>query len=151
MTFQIVAVGKLKDRRHADVIAEYSKRLRSPWELKTIEVKEARGPRPEDVKTAEGTALLSLCDGRWVIALEESGKQYDSPTFSKTLQRWLDDGKKPTFVIGGAHGLSDEVRERADTTLSLSPLTFPHEMARAILVEQLYRAMAIANGSPYHK
>ena len=151
MTIRIVAVGRVRDTHYKALIDQYAKRLRAPWDLDVVEVKEAKAAKASDVKKKEGTDLLSHVDKRWVIALEENGKGYSSEAFSKTLEGWMDDGKKPAFVIGGAHGLSDAVRERANVVMTLSEMTFPHEMARMILVEQVYRAMAIANGSPYHK
>lgn len=151
MTIQIIAVGRIRDKRHLALIDEYAKRLRSPWDLEFIEIKEGKSQNADEVKSKEGKDLIAKCDGRWVVALEEAGSQYDSVTFSKKVQAWMDDAKKVSFLIGGAHGLSEEVRERADSVLSLSEFTFPHEMARMILVEQIYRAMTIANGTPYHK
>ena len=151
MTIRIVAVGRLKEKRIAELAAHYSKRLRAPWDLEAIEVKEGRGPRPQDVQQREGETLLNHLDGRWVVALEEVGDLQDSVSWSETITTWHDQGKKLAFVIGGAHGLSDAVRERADAVWSLSPLTCPHEVARLLLTEQIYRAMTIANGVPYHK
>jgi 23S rRNA (pseudouridine1915-N3)-methyltransferase len=147
----IVAVGKLS----ADLVPafEHYRRLLQPLvPLRVREVREValQGRSAEEVLREEARRLLPLLDeARRVVALDVAGRGYDSPGLSAWLQRLLEDGGA-TFVVGGSLGLAEQVRVRADELLSLSPLTLPHQLARVVLAEQLFRALKIARGEAYH-
>jgi 23S rRNA (pseudouridine1915-N3)-methyltransferase len=109
-------------------------------------------PDATRAKAAEAQALLKAHKSdAFVIALDETGKEYSSSAFSKQLELWSEGGRPFVFLIGGSWGLSDEVRDKADALLSLGKMTLPHGLARIVLLEQLYRAEAIARGKEYHK
>jgi 23S rRNA (pseudouridine1915-N3)-methyltransferase len=115
------------------------------------EVAEGRGS-PLEIKRREAAALLAAVPGgAFVVALDMAGVAPTSEALSAMLDRWLGSGKPVCFVIGGAEGLDADVLARADATLSLGPLTWPHMLARVLLAEQLFRARAIAAGHPYHR
>jgi 23S rRNA (pseudouridine1915-N3)-methyltransferase len=151
MNIVIAAVGRVKAGAERALFDAYVARL--PWrvDLKEIEIKKESAL---DVRRArEGEALLAAVpDGARLIALDERGKSETSDAFAKRLGRWRDDGVRATaFVIGGADGLDDAVRKRADTVLSFGALTWPHMLVRVLLAEQLYRAHTILTGHPYHR
>ena len=149
MRITIAAVGRLRNGPIRDLISDYTKRL--PWDLTIREVAEGRqqGRRKED----EATALLaSVADGAGVIALDERGKDLTSEGLATWLAKRRDDGQRDWAVlIGGADGLGAAVLDRADLVLSLGRLTWPHMLARLLVVEQLYRAHTIQTGHPYHR
>lgn len=133
----------------------YIKRLRRylPFEAEIIpDVKQTKHLSPEELKKKEGLLILKkLKDGDLLILLDEKGKTYDSLAFAKYLETQLSRSKKRiVFQIGGAYGFSEAVYQRADAKLSLSKMTFSHQMIRLFLVEQIYRAMTILKGEPYH-
>lgn len=137
---KLIAVGKVKKTWLREGIEVYSKRLP---ELEQIEIKDATPAK-------EGEQILSLIKGSdRLIALTETGKTYSSVSFADWLSRA--DSNSLVFVIGSAEGLSDRVKQSAHHCLSLSPMTFPHELARLLFIEQLYRAKTILQGSSYHK
>lgn len=139
-----VVVGKIKESFYRDAVAEYVKRLSR---FAKVEIKElAEGSDPE----AEKGDILRACKG-YVIALAVEGEKLSSEKLAKKLQRLTDEGKDITFVIGSSCGLADEVKARADYRLSFSDMTFPHQLMRVILAEQVYRAFMINAGSTYHK
>nr|WP_218061594.1 23S rRNA (pseudouridine(1915)-N(3))-methyltransferase RlmH [Ameyamaea chiangmaiensis] len=145
----MIAVGRLKPGPEADLLARYSKRL-SP-RLDVHEVADARGSFAE-VRRRESQALLSaLPPSAYVVALDEGGRAYDSLSFSRKLEHWLELPRPLVFLIGGAEGLDADAVARADETLSLGPMTWPHMLVRGLLAEQLYRARAISANHPYHK
>lgn len=155
MKIQLVAVGRVKGVL-ADAVAEYEKRAGRYWKFEVIEVSAGAGSRearPEAVKAAEGQRILGrVGDGLAIIALTRGGRTMDS----KALARYLDGlgvraAPGAAFVIGGAFGLDDTVLTAASRTMGLSSMTLPHEMARLILAEQIYRAGTILRGEPYHK
>ncbi|QLA16936.1 23S rRNA (pseudouridine(1915)-N(3))-methyltransferase RlmH [Desulfolutivibrio sulfoxidireducens] len=117
-----------------------------------VVVKDARAGRPAERNTAEGRGLLERLGPRdFVVVLDGRGKMYDSPGLAARLRVLVEDpGRAPCFVVGGAYGLADEVLARADEIVSLGPGTLPHELARVVLLEQIYRATAILRGAPYH-
>lgn len=132
----IIAVGPLKEAFWKDAIAEYEKRLTPFAKVRVVDVEEVEERHlPKDA---------------FVIALDLTGKQYSSEKFAEFLQREGEVGRELVFLIGGPHGLSRELVEKAHVKVSLSELTFTHGEARAILFEQLYRAMAILAGKTYH-
>lgn len=159
MNITITAVGKLKEKYLKQGIQEYAKRLQPYAKLAIIEVPDEKAPESlsaaeeEQVKKAEGERLLAkIPRDAHVIALAIEGDMHTSEKFAKTLDNLATYGKsKVVFVIGGSLGLSDEVLKRADQQLSFSKMTFPHQLMRLILVEQVYRAFRINRGEPYHR
>lgn len=152
--FRILAVGPLHHDYAKEAAGEYLKRL-PPFAKVEIEEIEKRTFRSlserERTVGVEGAHLVAhLTNDEFVIALDETGKTMDSQKFAQLLKREGETGRIVTFLIGGPLGLSSETKNAAHLTLSLSSLTFPHEMARVVLLEQLYRAMTILNGKTYH-
>ena len=159
MNINIVCVGKLKERYWTDAVTEYLKRLSRYCRMEIVELKEARLPdhaspaEEEQVKTGEGESILrSLSADSYVIALDVKGKQLSSEQLSEKIENLALEGRSTVdFIIGGSLGLSEAVRKRADFRLSFSAMTFPHQMMRVILLEQIYRAFKISRNEPYHK
>jgi len=151
MRIVIAAVGKFRREPERDLYDTYIKRLSWPVALKEVEERDPL-PAPQR-KASEGRKLLAaLPEGATLIALDEGGKSLTSTAFSKRIGDWRDDGvAELAFVIGGADGLDAAVLARAQLTLSLGALTWPHMMVRAMLAEQLYRASTILAGHPYHR
>ena len=145
----LIAVGRLRDSPEADLFARYNARLRPRFTV--TEIPEARGA-PAEIKRREAAAMLSaLPPSAFVIALDQAGESPDSSEFARHLERWLALGRPVCFLIGGVEGLDASALARADYTLSLGRLTWPHFLARAMLAEQVYRARSIASGHPYHR
>lgn len=159
MQITVVSVGKLKEKYLKEGIEEYSKRLSAYCKLQLVEVNDEKAPEElsaaemEQVKRKEGERILSqLKPDQYVIALAIEGQMWTSEKLSAELDRLALHGKSQVaFVIGGSLGLSDEVLKRADVHLSFSKMTFPHQLVRLILLEQVYRAFRISRGEPYHK
>lgn len=154
MRISIVAVGKLKERHWRDATAEYLKRLGPYADVRVVEVPDRDSGRDAARALAEEgvDVLKSLPDAAYVIALEIGGRQLDSETFARRLESLGIEGRSNVaFVIGGSIGLAPEVLARADERLSLGPMTLPHNMARVVLAEQIYRAFRIIRNEPYHK
>lgn len=154
MKIKIVQIGKTKAEYIADGINEYLKRLGRNFVIEVVTVKEVGVSKTFPVarcKEEEGVGLLrALRDEDYVVALDEKGKNMGSVMFADLLKKHGDIGRTVVFVIGGAFGLSDAVRERSNLELSLSQMTFTHEMVRLILLEQVYRAGCIIQGKEYH-
>ena len=139
-----VVVGKIKESFYRDAVVEYVKRLSR---FAKVEIKELpEGSDPE----AEAGDILRACKG-YTIALAVEGEKLSSETLAKKLQKLTDAGKDITFVIGSSCGLSERVKSAADYRLSFSDMTFPHQLMRVILAEQVYRAFMINAGATYHK
>lgn len=159
MHISIVTVGKLKEKYLKQGIEEYVKRLNSYAKIDIFEVPDEKAPEElsevemEQVKQKEGERILAkIHQDTYVIALAINGKLKSSEELAENLDKLATYGKsKVAFVIGGSLGLSDEVLKRADEQLSFSKMTFPHQLMRLILVEQIYRAFRINRGEPYHK
>lgn len=156
MKLYVVCVGKMKSGPLKELSEDYSGRLSRFAQLEIREVAEtkipARSPSEADRKQAvaeEGEALLKKTAGN-VYALSPDGKALTTPGWKELLDRIERDAQPASFVIGGAFGLSDGVRKRAVQTVSLSPATFTHELARVLVLEQLYRAWTLKKGVPYH-
>ncbi|EWH20104.1 MULTISPECIES: 23S rRNA (pseudouridine(1915)-N(3))-methyltransferase RlmH [Bacillus] len=159
MNISIVAIGKLKEKYLKQGIDEYIKRLSAYAKVDIIELPDEKAPEnlsDQDmkiVKDKEGERILSkISPDAHVIALAIEGKMKSSEELADNMDRLATYGKsKVTFVIGGSLGLSDAVLKRADEKLSFSKMTFPHQLMRLILLEQVYRAFRINRGEPYHK
>jgi len=134
---------------------EYANRLPREYKLELIELNTQKSTKNMDArqqKKVEGERLLAaIPKSSHVVALDENGKQLSTVQFSQSLEQWQSTTRNLVFLIGGADGLSQECLERANQTISLSALTFPHPMVRVILAEQLYRAWSIIQGHPYHR
>lgn len=154
MKIQMVAVGKVKGPA-AKAVAEYEKRAARYWKLDVIEVSAGAGGASDAdrVRDAEAERLLGrLADGLEVVALTRGGRGMGSKELAKYLERHaVRSSAGVAFVIGGAHGLAESVLARSRRKLALSSFTLPHDMARLVLAEQLYRAGTIVRGEPYHK
>ena len=158
MSTAILCVGKLKEKPFREMADEYLKRLSRFGRYEEIEIPDlpentGSAAAEEQVKTKEGEALLSrIRPGDRVIALTIPGRQTDSPGLARHLQEMRVSGVSRTvFVIGGSLGLGENILARADEEMSMSPMTFPHQLARVMLLEQLYRAEKILAGERYHK
>ena len=159
MNINIICIGKLKEKYWQDAVKEYSKRLGSYCTLQIIELKEsplrANASAADElaVKEAESKEILRrIRDGDYVISLEIQGKSFTSEHLAEHIEKLGIDGRSTVdFVIGGSLGLSAEVSRRADLKLSFSAMTFPHQMMRVILLEQIYRSFKIIRHETYHK
>lgn len=159
MNVTVIAVGKLKEKYWTDAVKEYSKRLGSYCTLNIIELKESplrANPSAADelaVKVAEGNDILSrIKPSDFVITLEIKGKGLSSEQLAEKIEDLAINGRSSlVFVIGGSLGLSPEVSKRSDFKLSFSAMTFPHQMMRVILLEQIYRSFKIIRNEAYHK
>lgn len=154
MKVQVVVVGKARGDLAA-AIDEYEGRARRYWKFEVVEVAQgaSRDARPDEVKDAEAERILAKIPSQVeVVALTRTGSRMSSRKLAQYLQtQAVHSSPGVTFVIGGAFGIGTSVLERANRTLSLSAMTLPHEMARLVLAEQLYRAGTILRGEPYHK
>ena len=159
MKIKLVTVGKLKEKYLKDGIAEYSKRISRFAAVEMIELADEKTPdrasdsENEKILNLEGNRILSkIGDREFVVVLAIEGKTLSSEEFSKQLEQASINGYSTlTFVIGGSLGLSPQVKKRANLSLSFGRLTLPHQLMRLVLVEQIYRAFTIQQGSPYHK
>jgi 23S rRNA (pseudouridine1915-N3)-methyltransferase len=153
MKITLLAIGRLGRSPEALLVRDYAERATASGRvlgLGPFEVVELESRRPG--KAAEGEVLLPHLDGAHVIACDEHGKALPSRAFAARIARLRDDGaRRLALVIGGADGLSPEVLARAEETLALGPQTWPHALARVMLAEQLYRAVTILAGGPYHR
>ena len=158
MNMALICMGRLKEKYWRDAAAEYEKRLSRFGKWETIELPDLPEPSnsspaiEDQIKKKEGEAILSkLRDQDIVVCLCIDGKQLDSVQLSKKLTELTDTGRRVVFIIGGSLGLSSQVVARAQLKLSFSPMTFPHQLARIMLLEQTYRALKISAGERYHK
>ncbi|MCR4566654.1 MAG: 23S rRNA (pseudouridine(1915)-N(3))-methyltransferase RlmH [Pseudobutyrivibrio sp.] len=159
MNVKVLCVGKIKEKFYSQAIDEYCKRLSKYCSLDIVQVPDEKtAENLSDVeinliKDTEGEKILKHINDRdFVIALAILGKQLDSVAFSKYIQDLMIQGNSSiVFVIGGSLGLSDKVLSRANYLLSFSKMTFPHQLMRVVLLEQIYRAMRIMKNEPYHK
>ncbi len=158
MNMALICVGRLKERYWREAAGEYEKRLTRFGRFEEIELPDLPEPAnsseavENQIRAKEGRAILQkIRDDDIVVALCIDGKQLDSVGLSGMIQRLTDTGRRVVFVIGGSLGLSPEVVARAQHRLSFSPMTFPHQLARVMLLEQVYRALKISAGEKYHK
>lgn len=159
MKVTLITVGKIKEKYLKDAIAEYSKRLSKYCKLEILEVADEKTPDcasqavEEQIRQKEGERILKLVkDDAYVITLEIGGNLLDSVAFSQKIETLGIQGTSHiTFIIGGSIGLGKEVLQRSNFALSFSKMTFPHQLMRVILLEQIYRGYRIMAGEPYHK
>lgn len=159
MKVTIIAVGKLKERYLKEGIGEYTKRLSRFCDLQMVEVEDEQAPetlspaQEEQIKKKEAIKISNkLKDGTFLIVLDVKGEKKSSEGFASALQNCFTSGRSNiTFIIGGSLGIETELIKKADIRLSLSDMTYPHQLARLILLEQIFRAFKIINGEPYHK
>ena len=149
----VAAVGRPRNAALAAAIDFYETRARRYWPLEVHEVREApaRSDAPEQVLEREGERLAARVAGAEVVVCDERGEAMTSTGFARFLQDARERGRDVAFVIGGAYGVDPALRDRAAHRLALAPWTLPHEMARLVLAEQIYRAGTIVRGEPYHK
>lgn len=153
-----ITVGTLKEKYLTDAVAEYTKRLSQYAKVEQINIREERirdeddGEEIRRALSAEGEKILAAVPkGAAVVALCVEGKQYDSVELASLIGKINDERGRVAFIIGSSHGLSDEVKRASDVKLSVSKLTFPHQLMRVILAEAVYRAYTILAGKRYHK
>jgi 23S rRNA (pseudouridine1915-N3)-methyltransferase len=147
----IVAVGKLRSY-YRDACDDYLRRLRRYARVEEREVRETSGPARAVGQRRDDAALLErVPDEATLVALTRAGSPWTSQELARRLERWRGAARPLTLVIGGSHGLGPGLLEHAGTRWSLGPLTLPHELARVVMVEQMYRAFTILAGEPYHK
>ncbi|MDD5989713.1 MAG: 23S rRNA (pseudouridine(1915)-N(3))-methyltransferase RlmH [Paludibacteraceae bacterium] len=154
MRITLLVVGKTTDPRLQSLIEDYQQRLKHyiPFEFVVVpDIKNAKTLSQEQLKSAEGQAILSfLTPAMDVLLLDEHGREFRSIEYADFLQKKMGSGRDLTLVIGGAYGFSKEVYNRANGKISLSQMTFSHQMIRLMAIEQIYRAMTILRGEPYH-
>jgi 23S rRNA (pseudouridine1915-N3)-methyltransferase len=154
MRLRVVVVGDDKRDPLRAIADDYLKRAGRKLAAELICVKEGKRKKGADdaaIRNAEGTALLDASKGCLRVALDADGRAHSSEAFAASLEKWIGQGRPVAFLIGGATGLSGEVKEKADHLFSLSQMTLPHRLALTFLCEQLYRATQIWVGGPYHK
>ena len=160
MDIKIIAVGKIKEKFYKDAIDEYLKRMQAYNKVEIIEVADEMAAENlsekelEQVKEKEGERILGkISKEDYVVSLEILGKQIDSIEFAKFIENEMAEGlgRNLVFIIGGSNGLAKEVSQRSNKKLSFGKMTYPHQLMRVILTEQIYRAYRIINGHPYHK
>lgn len=159
MRITLITVGKIKEAFYSEAIAEYSKRLSRYCRLEIVQVADEKTPdqasklEEQQIKKREGERILAqVKEGSYVVALAIEGKMLDSEGLaSKINQLGIGGQSHIVFIIGGSLGLSEDVLKRADYLLSFSKMTFPHQLMRVVLLEQIYRSYRIILGEPYHK
>jgi len=155
LKIHIIAVGKIKDKIIQAKINHYLDELKhisgKGMEIKLKQAPDGKSSAVEIKKKEEAEKILEALPSRaYLVVMDERGENLTSMEFAKMIERITEQGKELIFVLGGAYGLDEQVKEKADKVIAMSRLTFPHELARLILVEQLYRAFAIIKRTPYH-
>lgn len=159
MKITVIAVGRLKEKFYREAVAEYEKRLGRYCKLEILQVEDEKTPdrasqaEADLIRKKEADRIIRLLkEDACVVTLEIAGRMYDSEEFAHTMEKMQISGiSHIQFVIGGSLGLHAKVCEKADLAVSFSKMTFPHQLMRVILLEQIYRAYRIINGAPYHK
>ncbi|UFH32186.1 23S rRNA (pseudouridine(1915)-N(3))-methyltransferase RlmH [Chryseobacterium sp. C-71] len=155
MRINLLCIGKTDDKEITSLISYYLTRLPKHWNFEIVEIpdiKNAKNLSPDLLKKEEAKLFQNYIEKNdWVTILDEKGKQFTSREFSQKIDSWMNSSvKKIHILIGGAYGFSDEIYTRANEKMSLSKMTFTHQMIRLFIVEQLYRADQILQGKPYH-
>ena len=147
---KIFAIGKKHEPWIEDGVKRYQGRLYKPWNVEWVLLPHSALTGLAARQEESERILHKLSPPDHVILLDENGSLFDSPSLSMQLKQAIDTSKNIVFVIGGAYGVNEEVKKRADIVWSLSPLVFPHQLVRLMLIEQIYRSEQIASGKPYH-
>lgn len=155
MNITLICIGKTDEQSLEELISKYEKRLPNHWNYNRIEIPDIKNRKnlsETQQKEREAENILAKIEPTdYFVLLDERGKQWTSIQFSSEIQNWMNQSiKRIVFVVGGPYGFSDNVYQRANLKLSLSKMTFTHQMIRLFLVEQLYRAFSILQGKPYH-
>jgi len=155
MKIVLLSIGKTNEKYLIGGISLYQKRLKHYTSFEMIEIpniKKSQNLSKLELMKKEGDLILkNILNSDYLVLLDDKGKEYNSLSFSEKIQNWMLSGKKRIiFVVGGAYGFSEEVHQRANEKLSLSKMTFSHQMVRLFFVEQLYRGYSILNNEPYH-
>jgi 23S rRNA (pseudouridine1915-N3)-methyltransferase len=150
MPLHIIAIGKKHEDWVSEGISRYQKRLKTPFTPEWVLMAHSSFDGPAAREDESGRILSRLAAYDYIILLDERGKTLDSPAFSDVLNDQLNHSRKVLVIIGGAYGVTDALREKVNLVWSLSPLVFPHQLVRLILIEQLYRAQQIMLGGSYH-
>lgn len=151
---KIIAVGRIKEKAQVTLIDEYLKRIKPLHKIEVIELNKSKHQDKEVEKIIEDESkriLEKVKDTDWVILLDLKGQNIDSVKLSQHIEKNLNTGKNIAFIIGGSHGVGETIKKRSNFMWQLSALTFPHQLVRLMLVEQIYRAFTIINKHPYHK
>lgn len=150
---KIVCIGKIKEKYLVDAFSEYEKRMNIYHKVKVVELKESNNKDLKHNLEEEGNAILNVISSdEYVITLEILGTMLESPELASKISKLLTYGNTNiTFVIGGSYGLDERVKQRSNFALSFSKMTFPHQLMRVILIEQIYRSFTIINNKEYHK
>lgn len=159
MKLTVITVGKLKEKYWVDAVKEYKKRISKYAKIELIEVADEKEPNNasekdiEMIKDKEGERILSkIKDSQHVVTLEIEGKEYTSESLAKQYQTWMNTGKSDVvFVIGGSNGIGREVKKRSKQEISFGSLTYPHQMMKVMILEQLFRVNKILRNENYHK
>lgn len=151
MKLRVLSVGRDKSGLFQPAVDEYAARIRKQVRFELVELPASRERDPTRARADEARRLLEAAAGRRLIALDERGQALGSEEFASRLGALLEEARDVDFLIGGDEGLDPTVREAAERVLQLGPMTLPHRLARVVLVEQIYRALTIRRGEPYHK
>jgi 23S rRNA (pseudouridine1915-N3)-methyltransferase len=146
----ILSIGKKHESWVSEGIERYESRLKKPFDVEWVLLPHSALNDAAARQEESERALSRVSGSAFVVLLDEIGDEMDSPALSQLLNRTFTAGRSVTFIIGGAYGVDDTVRQRADVVWSLSPLVFPHQLVRLMLIEQIYRSQQIAAGHPYH-
>lgn len=155
MRINLLCIGKTDDKEIKNLILYYQNRLPKHWNFELVEipdVKNAKNLSPDLLKKEEGKLFLNLTENTdFIVILDEKGKQFTSREFASKIDFWMNSSvKRVCFLVGGAYGFSEEIYTRANEKISLSKMTFTHQMIRLFFIEQIYRADQILQGKPYH-
>jgi 23S rRNA (pseudouridine1915-N3)-methyltransferase len=150
MQISLLAVGRIKQNGYAQACIEYQTRINRFSPFQVIELKDQRGERDYSLAREAQDLLQKISPGAYVVCLDDRGTTFSSEEFAHWLDKQRVEGLPITFVLGSGWGLDANIKKRANFTLSLSKMTFPHELARVVFCEQLYRAFTIIQGHPYH-
>lgn len=148
---KLIVVGKIKEKYLLDAVKEYEKRLSKYTKLKIIELADESYDVKKTLLKEKESIIKNINDKDYVITLEIEGKSLDSIEFSNKIEELQNYNNDICFIIGGSYGLHDEIKKRSNLSLSFSKMTFPHQLFRIILLEQIYRAYKIMNNETYHK